>query len=105
MEEQAPPVERNEVPQVKYEPFEDIISHFGQYFARDRAVGQQQFDAGSLQALWMKWQEQAAMQQQGQDVTNAKEDMIKKLREYGQTQPQAQQQQQLPQPAMGGVRL
>lgn len=104
MEEQAPPVERNEVPQVKHEPFEDIISRFGQYFARDRAAGQQQFDAGSLQELWMKWQKEAAMQGQEQNVLNAKQDLIQKLRGYGQPQAQSQQ-QQLPQPATSGVQL
>lgn len=104
-EEEQPPIERSPIQKAEIEPFEEVLSRFGQYFARDRAVGQQQFDPASLQELWMKWQEQAAMQGQEQSIAGAKENMLKEMRSYGQQPQQQSQVSQLPQPAVAGVQL
>lgn len=89
-EEAPPPIERNDIPMVEYKPWEDMLSRFGQYFSRGYGAGQQQFDPGSLQALWQKWQEESAIQDQEQQTFNAKEALVKQLRSYGQNTSGAQ---------------
>jgi len=91
MNQEAPPIDRNPIPQSSYQPEQgnigawDFASRFGNYFSQGHGYTPMQFD---LQSLLQYYQQQEQAQQQ--QVIDPRAQLMQELQAYGQPQrPQA----------------